>query len=277
MKCFYHSVDLDGKCSGAIVKRKYPQCELFPINYGQPFPMNKIKEGEEVFLVDYSIQPFDLMIDLKNKANLIWIDHHSSAISESVFWKFQDTNGRRDVRLAACELVWHYIYNDKTIPVGVTLLGRYDVWDLTNKNAMPFQYGMRTFKSEPTDEVWKNVFSNDIEFIDYVTLKGSGILEYLKIDNSEYLNAYCFDSIIDGYNCICINRGKTSSQIFDSKWDANKYDLMVTFCRLPSQQWTVSMYTTKKNINVGRLAKKFGGGGHTKAAGFQCKDLPFEF
>jgi nanoRNase/pAp phosphatase (c-di-AMP/oligoRNAs hydrolase) len=64
--------------------------------------------------------------------------------------------------------------------------------------------------------------------------------------------------------------------MFDSKWNEDKYDIMVTFCRLPSQTWTVSMYTTKKNINVGKLAKKFGGGGHTKAAGFQCKDLPFE-
>ena len=38
MKCFYHSADLDGHCSGAIVKMVYPECELIGINYGDKFP-----------------------------------------------------------------------------------------------------------------------------------------------------------------------------------------------------------------------------------------------
>ena len=42
IKCFYHLADLDGHCSGAIVKYKYPDAELFGINYGQAFPYDKI-------------------------------------------------------------------------------------------------------------------------------------------------------------------------------------------------------------------------------------------
>ena len=38
MKCFYHSADLDGQCSGAIVKLARPDCELVGIDYGDPFP-----------------------------------------------------------------------------------------------------------------------------------------------------------------------------------------------------------------------------------------------
>jgi nanoRNase/pAp phosphatase (c-di-AMP/oligoRNAs hydrolase) len=41
--------------------------------------------------------------------------------------------------------------------------------------------------------------------------------------------------------------------------------------------WTVSMYTDKPDINVGLIAKKYGGGGHVGASGFQCiGELPFE-
>lgn len=35
---FYHSADLDGFCSGAIIKYSFPECELIPINYGDTFP-----------------------------------------------------------------------------------------------------------------------------------------------------------------------------------------------------------------------------------------------
>ena len=28
MKCYYHSADLDGHCSGEIVRRRYPECQM---------------------------------------------------------------------------------------------------------------------------------------------------------------------------------------------------------------------------------------------------------
>lgn len=37
MYCFYHSKDLDGKCSGAIVKYKFPDCNMIGIDYGDKF------------------------------------------------------------------------------------------------------------------------------------------------------------------------------------------------------------------------------------------------
>jgi len=43
---------------------------------------------------------------------------------------------------------------------------------------------------------------------------------------------------------------------------------MIAVVMLPNKKWRVSLYTTKKEINVGEIAKKFGGGGHTSAAGF---------
>jgi hypothetical protein len=43
MICFYHSADLDGHCSGAIIKKVHPECELIGINYGDEFPWDKVK------------------------------------------------------------------------------------------------------------------------------------------------------------------------------------------------------------------------------------------
>jgi len=82
MKCFYHSADLDGHCSGAIVKHFNPECEMFPINYGQTFPWEKIQEDEWIYMVDFSLQPFEDMVKLNQSCNLVWIDHHATAIED---------------------------------------------------------------------------------------------------------------------------------------------------------------------------------------------------
>lgn len=64
MKCFYHSADLDGHCSGAIVKQMHKSCEIIGIDYGDKFPYEVIEDGEIIFMVDFSLQPFDRMIKL---------------------------------------------------------------------------------------------------------------------------------------------------------------------------------------------------------------------
>src|SRR6185369_12703234 len=82
MKCFFHSADFDGKASGAIYKLHYPMIELVGINYGQPFPWETIAEGERVAMVDFSLQPFSDMLRLNESCDLVWTDHHKSAIEE---------------------------------------------------------------------------------------------------------------------------------------------------------------------------------------------------
>ncbi len=36
----YHSADLDGFTSGAIIKRKYPNAKMIGYDYGNPFAMD---------------------------------------------------------------------------------------------------------------------------------------------------------------------------------------------------------------------------------------------
>jgi len=272
MKCFYH-MDLDGECSGAIVKNKFPECEMFPINYGMPFPFEIINFKEVVYMVDFGLQPFDLMMDLNDKADLIWIDHHETAIKESEKWDI-DIKGKRQSGISACELTWSYL-NSTEVPKGVKLLGLYDIWDHRNLAVVPFQYGMRSYITNPDHYyVWNFIFNNNEQFISDTISDGNTILSYLRKENSNYMDSYLLKCEWENYNCIVANRGMTGSMLFDSV--ESDYDVMITFCRLPSKQWTVSLYSTKESVNVGKIAKKYGGGGHANAAGFQCKSLPFK-
>lgn len=274
MKCFYHNSDLDGFCSGAIVKYKYPDCKLIGIDYGDRFPWKILSDNEEVFMVDFSLQPYSDMLKLNEMVDLTWIDHHKSAIEEHKKMPLREADTILNTSLAACELAWHLIFNTTLIPKAVHWLGRYDVWDHKEVQTLPFQYGMRLRADDPCDNMtfWKSVFEN---FPEDILLEGQTVLDYVENHNSKYIRATGFKTELDGLRCIAANSQLTNSQLFDTIWDNKRYDAMLTF-GWKKGQWTVTLYSDKKDIDVSKIAKARGGRGHKGAAGFQCKELPFE-
>lgn len=274
MKCFYHSADLDGHCSGAIVKMAFPKCELIGINYGDKFPWEDIRIEETVFMVDFSLQPFGDMLRLAQQCELIWIDHHKSAIEEAHKVGFLARQQILEDGIGACALVWDHCFPGQDRPKFVKLLAEYDVWNHTNTWTLPFQWGMRLKVTLPDKSpgLWDSL--QRIENVVRIVDEGNIVLQYVAQDNRKYLDACGFDTELDGLRCIAINRMLTNSQMFDSAWDPKKYDAMLTF-GFRKGQWTVSLYSTKDDVDVSVIAKNRGGGGHKGAAGFQCDQLPF--
>lgn len=290
MKCFYHSADLDGHCSGAIARHtlQLTDEEMFPINYGQELPWNKIQQDEIIYMLDFCLQPLSDMQQLSKMCSaLIWIDHHQ-VINEPGANLLLGYNFRR-VGAAGCELAWGFFCPDTPIPEAVYLLGRYDVWDHSNPNTLPFQYGLRLENTFPTSEnmwLWTNLFQD--KYVEDYIRDGKVILKYEAETNSKFCKSYTFETELRvpvgilgssyGVPAICVNKGFTNSQVFDSVWNPEKYDVMITFCRLPlpAEKWTVSLYSDKPDVDCAELAKQFGGGGHKEAAGFQCTTLPFK-
>jgi hypothetical protein len=298
MKCYFHSADLDGHCSGAIVKRKYPDCEMIPINYGAKLFRDRIEEGEEVWVVDFSFEPDDMRW-LHDHAKLTWIDHHKTAIEENDFFH---VDGLRRVGDAACELVWEYLYGVDSMPRSVYLLGRYDVWkhDADNR-VLPFQYGMRAKEDTlPEAKIWERLFdyATKPELDEHLLLvpiieAGSAILAYEKAQSEKACKSASFETEFMGLRAIAMN-GVGNSKVFDSVYDPEKHDLMIFFSinpkgeweefmddfgRIPSGSWRFSLYSDKDHVDCGKLARAAAkrwaldenkGGGHKGAAGFQC-------
>lgn len=283
MKCFYHRSDLDGLASGAIVKHIYPDCEMFPIDYGEPFPWNSIQKDEQVYMVDFCLQPFEDMIKLDRMCILTWIDHHKSAIIS--YNKSQQIATIRyvwqDIDKAGCELVWEYMFLNKEEceyghPKWIKLLGRYDIWDKDNplweSEILPFQYGMKAIIKTIGDfDIFFSKF--ECETTQETIELGRPVMRFIENDNWQYCENLAFETIFEGHKAIAVNRGLTNSQLLDGYYDESKHDLIIIFV-FNKTNWTVSLYTTK-DIDCSKIAKRHGGGGHKKAAGFQCSYLPF--
>ena len=274
MKCFYHKADLDGVGSGAIIKYKHPECEMIGLDYGLEFPWDKISKDETVFMVDFSLQPFEDMIKLNENCNLIWIDHHQSAIND---YDSADVNiiGKRKIGEAGCELTWKYCFPGEDMPLTIKYLGRYDVWDLADDKIIYFQYGIKTLQDimNPEDNKWLGLFRTN-EYCSDIIEHGKIIKKYIDNENASFIKRFMFETEIDGIKAIAVNRGGTSSQLFDSVDTENK--IMMPFIKMPNGKWTVSLYTSDKDIDCSVIAKKYDGGGHRGAAGFQCDKLPFK-
>lgn len=164
--CVYHSIDLDGWMSMAIVKHwfniqreKYVNSKVFKeadvdlgtitsigYNYGEPIP--DLSRYDKIIMCDISF-PRNIMETIHEdmceffQDRFIWIDHHISAINEN----YTEYKGIRDTKFAACELTWNYFFPNETMPEIVRLLGRYDCFGHKGTDeeikVLEFQYGAR--------------------------------------------------------------------------------------------------------------------------------------
>ena len=267
MKIIFHKADLDGRCSAAIV-RKYEgeRATLLGVDHGEPFPWAALSEGELVYLLDFSLPPKD-MLRLWKKVNLVWIDHHKSAIewAESTdFWP----PGLRDPDVAACELCWKWLFVGPP-PLAVRLLGRYDVWDVDD-TVLAFQYALQQYDTSPNGEVWSRLLEPARRDVEALVREGRPILRWLRSYWREYSALYGWRAEWDGRSVWVVNVGKADSLLAEASPTADIY----AFVARRKGKWRVSLRSDI--VDVGKLALTRGGGGHKSAAGFTCEKFPWK-
>lgn len=289
--CFYHRADFDGICSGAILKYFYPDIKLVSVDHSDGLSAfdiinnHSIEENDFVYMVDFSLQPFEEMEKLSKQCKLVWIDHHVGVIRDcensNNFTPYDSVLSSLDKNMkpknAACDLVWTYL-SDQSLPYGIYLLSRYDIWDLSpdGKNTvLEFQYGMRNHIVDVDSyRIWALIFHDDSEFIHKTIADGKKILNYESIQNKKYINAFGYAIDFCGYKAYAVNKGLASSLLFNSIEDT-KYDLFIAYVRTKNGKWKFSLYS--KTLDVSTIAKQYGGGGHKGAAGFEVDSIPQGF
>lgn len=267
----YHSKDLDGICSGAIIRHKSPDCKLIGYNYGEPFDMNLVV-NENVIMADISM-PQDKMVAIAKLAkSFVWIDHHKSVIEDFKASDNQDLmliTACLDSSVSACELTWQTLMSSEP-PLAVLLLGMYDTWRNENKAywdnvVMPFQYGMRLHGYTP-ENFPDHLFTDSKSILDIIKT-GQDILTYQASQNRLICEWRAFYGDAFGLPAVFCNGVPHNSQSFESVYDPERHKLMIPF-GFDGTHLNFSLYTTHPEVDCSALARKKGGGGHQQAAGF---------
>lgn len=290
MKCFYHG-DGDGMCSAYLVS-KIPNTDSFgsefiEANYDMVFPLESIQPNENVYIVDFSIKPKDMLSLLERTPNVVWIDHHVSAIQRYDNFPHKIRGIRYD-GIAACMLTYCFLFQmtnrglgnpmplfvdtmTESAPLVVKLLADYDVWTFKyGDKTRWFQLAFNAYSPSPTDTVWDE-WNNSMDAVNKMIDEGRVMEVYRKSIAKTYCERKGFEVEFEGYRAFVMNIGIPGSDLFDSI-KSGDYDLYIPFC-YDGNQWTFSVYSTK--VNCAEIAMKYGGGGHAGAAGFSTKELPF--
>ncbi len=293
MICIYHSKDLDGWMSAAIVKLKYPDVKLVGWNYGDPVHPSVGLSNEDVVMVDISFMP-NVMLALAITNNLTWIDHHGRTIAETHdYFKSQDhaiPAGLRDITSAACELTWKYFFPDQKMPELVRLLGRYDCFGHKGTEeelkVLEFQYGARQCITNPEQALYYLKSYLDSEYNAFRTVedikhKGAAIYGYLCTEAKQKY-AQKFDLILAEplpgkiytypRKFACVNMERFNPVNFGINYHKDGYDGFACFW-FEGGNWNASLYNDNGEVDCSAIAKRFGGGGHKGASGLRVNKL----
>jgi oligoribonuclease NrnB/cAMP/cGMP phosphodiesterase (DHH superfamily) len=275
MKVLYH-FDADGKAAAHIVAKYHGLREqnpedYFEMNYINPVPLDKIAKDETVYIVDFSIKPEQMDKLLEITQDVIWIDHHETAID--MYRDYPNAHlikGVRQVGTAGCMLTYLYLYpykDEDDVPMPIRYIADRDVWTWAfGDETQYFHNGISIIDLHPLSDNWKYVF----EAIQAIIDDGFPIEQYKVNTYKEWMKEYSHKAIFENYDAIVLN-ADGDSKVFGDEYSKHDLAILYTFT---GKVYTVSLYS--ETIHVGNLAIKYGGGGHESAAGFTCTELPWE-
>lgn len=291
-----HHNDLDGRAAAAVAYHYYkkidPSNEIFfyELDYKDNVPISELSEAYILVVLDFSFKP-EVWEEFRNggPGSITWIDHHKTAIEMTPSWVVQSTSGVQQVGICAALLTWKHFFGNYPVPEVLNLIDAWDCWTHNDDpNVLDFISGVKVQDTGPESGLWFDLFDENKEnhlgcLVSQIQGMGFIIRRYEAIEAVGYLKRFGHPIVISDHPsgwkipCFAVNRGGINSKFFDSAPINDRtslpYPIFVNYT-YDGKKWTVSLYST--TVDVGEVAKLFGGGGHKGAAGFVCDKLPWE-
>tara|TARA_Y100000310_G_scaffold63424_1_gene58828 strand:- start:893 stop:1816 length:924 start_codon:yes stop_codon:yes gene_type:complete len=253
----YHADCSDGfGAAYAAWKLLGNRAEYYACKHGSPPPD---VSGKVVAILDFSFDNTTTKKMIEDSEGLIVIDHHKSAIVEL----HDISNTHFDMTKSGAMLSWEFFHPGKEPPKFIRYIQDRDLWKWELEYSKEFS---AAFDMVPFDFEEFEKFEDDSVFDD-AAKRGSYILAYSKT----VIKKVCEKASSRKYNdldVLVVNSSHWMSEIgarlspdcdFAIIWYYDHEDLNIK----------VSLRAFHEHVDVSEIAKRFGGGGHKKAAGFQ--------
>jgi len=253
----YHESCTDGfGAAYAAWKLLGNRAEYYACKHGTTPPNVK---GKIVAILDFSFDNATTKKMIEEANGLIVIDHHKSAVVE-----LHDINNTIfDMAHSGTILSWNFFHPAKEPPKFLTYIEDRDLWkwELAYSKEFSAAFDMIPFEFEEFEK-----FEDDSVFDD-AAKRGSYILAYSKT----VIKKVCEKAQprkIEGKDVLVVNASHWMSEI-GSRLAPDCDFAMIWYWDHEAQHTKVSLRAFHETVDVSEIAKKYGGGGHIKAAGFQ--------
>ncbi len=281
-----HANCYDGYTSAWLFHKFYKgNIEIFYAQYGQPAPD---VTGKDVIMVDFSYKR-SVLLEMKDKAkSLLVLDHHASAKEDlaGLEWCLFDMNK------SGAMLTWEYLrdmtFDDKRLSIffnGTPKFIQYvqdrDLWRfaLPNSKSINAFIGIYDMTFELWDKLYEtleddNLILEAIRVGDSILHYRNHILKLLEEQSIEVELPVVFGQFA-GMKVLTANApyafASDLGNILASKHPSN---IGICWFKRKDGQFQYSIRGIN-NVDVSKIAKQVGGGGHRLSSGFESKILLF--
>ncbi len=296
----YHS-DWDGIVSAWVAKQALQgqsvpddKIEIYGIQYNQPFDVSIT--GAIVYILDFAFPPEVFWVMFDGAKKVVMIDHHKTALEawanahpecQTGIDKFKKYVSENDISVwikdgvAGCELTWRWFYENETPPALVEYAADHDLWKFEQPDSHEVRAVMRSYKQslESCDLLDALLNGNWAE----VLAEGRAIMRYQNslvetavrhAEQFEIDGVLCLGTQMASEGLISLVAGKLAEKAVE---DIKGNFGLCWFKAEGDHKWVYSLRSRADRMDVSAIAKRMGGGGHAKAAGFSSEYPPTHF
>lgn len=288
----YHADCTDGFASAWVARRKMPNAECVPVQYGQEPPR---VTDREVYVLDFSYKASTLRMMADLSSQLVCLDHHKTAQEDLRSITDADpypdrTHGWRlngngfydkvyvkfDMNKSGARMAWDYFFPPSSysmsnvVPDLVKYVEDRDLWRWSMPNSREVNAAIASY--DKTFEEFDRLYAALQVEHGYRELatEGSAILRYQgRLIESACKNAH--EATIGGHSVLAVNTGVSISEVAERL--AKDRPFGVCYFRRADGLWIYSLRSREGGVDVSAVAKQYGGGGHKQAAGFESNTV----
>ena len=245
----YHADCMDGFGAAWALWKRFPHARYMAVKHGNPPPTGL--ESQHVVMVDFSYHRETILALARQTASLYILDHHISAqasLEDLPFAYF-------DMNRSGAVLAWEWSHKEP-VPWLLQYVQDKDLWQWQLPDSREVSASLASYPFE--FKTW------EILQFDTLKLEGTGILRYEKTLVEKMVNEAIMVSLA-GHTIPAVHSAILTSQI--GEYLSEKHPFCLIWHQKGGRRY-FSLRSKTGGISVADIAVKYGGGGHTHAAGF---------